>query len=168
MSFDSAANSPEWFRLSDQIKQFCERHFHDYPPYIILPFTRHPEGRLPLILPGSWRADAGPQPVQRRRGAPYHTSDYQLVRWKEYSWNFSPKQRVVIRLLWEAWEKGAPEVPQRTLLDAAESECDSLAELFKKHPAWGVLVTRAGPTIYRLAFPTPEEDPAAEPDGGAC
>lgn len=165
-AFERAANSAEWRDLSERLRIFFQRNFNDWPAYLIIPFSRLPEGKLPLAMvnPG--------QPSPSHKGipkyAPYHTSDYQLVSWHGERWNFSPKQRIVVRVLWEAWEAGRPEVSQRELLDAAESECDSLLELFKKdnrpHPAMGNLIKRVSPTVYRLAFPTPEEEPPADPD----
>ena len=61
------------------------------------------------------------------------------------------KQREVVRVLWEAWQEGNPEVSQQTLLQAVDSDCTRLLDLFRRHPAWGQLVVQGEAAgTYRL------------------
>jgi hypothetical protein len=81
-----------------------------------------------------------------------HSIDFASVRWGGELYGFSPTQARVVRLLWEAWENGVPDIHQATLLDRAGSECRQLRSLFKGHPAWGTLIV-ASPLVkgaYRL------------------
>ena len=84
-----------------------------------------------------------------------HGPDFASVTWNGVRYGFSPTQRAVVRQLWDAWESGNPDVGQETLLAGAESESDSVADLFRRHPAWGVaIVVGDAKGTFRLAEPT--------------
>ncbi len=61
-----------------------------------------------------------------------------------------------VRVLWEAWENGTPDVGQDAILEAAGSDGARLRDLFKNHPGWGTLIVATGAAnarTYRLNEP---------------
>ncbi len=116
--------------------------------------------------------DETPAPRDRARvprwnsgPAPAHLSDFRQIYWPDVSpqtFTLSETQALVVKQLWDAWQRGEPEVAQADLLRRAGSESGKLADLFKGHAAWGTLVRWRGNTgLYRL--PVLEED---VPDSG--
>lgn len=104
-------------------------------------------GENRTLRPVPWASGPGPK----------HLSDFQKVWWPPLGeFAFSPKQSLVMKALWKAWQEGLPSVAQSELLRAAESECPRLLDLFRNHPAWNRLIVQAGPGLYKLA-PAPEE-----------
>ena len=92
-----------------------------------------------------------------------HSRDFASVNWYGTYYTFTAAQARVVAALWEAWQNGTPDVRQETLLDEAGSESRKLANLFRDHPAWGVLIVPgAARGLYRLVSP-PESSPAARP-----
>lgn len=91
---------------------------------------------------------AGPKQLPPAR----HSPDFRSVHWHGDDYAFSPTQAAVVRVLWEAWEGGVPDVGQVTLLEAAGSDSERLRSVFTGHPAWAVLIV-AGTSkgSYRLA-----------------
>lgn len=91
--------------------------------------TPRPRGR-----PGPPRWDSGP--------APKHLSGFRQVYWPGLgTFTFSGEtQQAAVRVLWEAFQAGEPEVPQDRLLRAAGSEGTRLIDLFKGHPALNTLL----------------------------
>jgi hypothetical protein len=88
----------------------------------------------------------------------HHSDDFRSVRWYGADYRFTPTQAACVRVLWEAWERGHPEVGQETILSAAESDGSRLRDLFKRpgstHPAWGEMIVEGGTKgAYRLAEP---------------
>jgi len=107
-------------------------------------------------LPRAGQSFRAGDPVTRD---PYHSSDFQLIIWNGQRYTLSPKQRLVVKRLWEAWERGRPEVEQSALVRAADSEATRLLDLFRNSDAWGTLIVRVGTsTLYRLAPIAGEED----------
>jgi hypothetical protein len=85
---------------------------------ILLPIPRDPETRLGTT----------------------HGEDFRMIARGEVAWHFSPAQAAVCRALWEAHVNNTPSVGQDTLLEAAGCEGGRLRDLFKRNPAWGVLI----------------------------
>jgi hypothetical protein len=88
-----------------------------------------------------------------------HSEDFRSVYWFGSDHTFTPTQAACVRVLWQAWENGTPEIGQATILEhpAVDSESSRLSDLFKGHPAWKTMIvtgTTAG--TYRLAE-TPED-----------
>jgi hypothetical protein len=83
-----------------------------------------------------------------------HSLDYRSVRWCGTDYTFTSVQAACVKLLWEAWENGTPELGQATILEHeyVGSESSRLVDLFKKHPAWQTMIV-SGTTSgsYRLA-----------------
>lgn len=65
-----------------------------------------------------------------------HSEDYRSVRWYGQPYSFTALQAAVVKLLWEAWQGGTPEVGQAVLLEAAGSAGSRVRDLFRGHAAW--------------------------------
>jgi hypothetical protein len=88
-----------------------------------------------------------------KRGVTYG-EHYEWVQWGETRFEFTPKQRVIVKLLFGAWRDGERDVRQDALLDAADSDSQRLRDVFRGHPAWGVMVTQgASGGLYRVVMP---------------
>jgi hypothetical protein len=73
-----------------------------------------------------------------------HSPDYRSVSWDGRTYRLTAMQAAVVRMLWEAWEAGTPDVGQHTLLEAADSCADRLRDVFRHCQAWGTLVVPGG------------------------
>jgi hypothetical protein len=86
-----------------------------------------------------------------------HSKDFRSVHWYGCDYSFSPTQAACVKVLWEAWENGTPELGQATILEHPEVEAESerLIDVFKGHPAWGKMIVKGRTAgAYRLAEPT--------------
>jgi hypothetical protein len=98
-------------------------------------------------------------PAQPGLGADVvHQPDFRCVRWCGNEYLFTSTQAACVRALYEAWERGRPEVGQVTILQAAGSDGSRLRDLFKgpgaTHEAWGKLIVQGGTKgAFRLAKP---------------
>ena len=68
-----------------------------------------------------------------------HSPDFRSVRCGPL-YSFSAAQAACIKVLWNAWKNGTPEVGDATILEAAESETARLSDVFRGHPAWGSMI----------------------------
>jgi hypothetical protein len=92
------------------------------------------------------------EPPPDQPGKRSHSPDFRAVSWDGRTYQLTPMQAAVVRMLWEAWGAGAPDVGQRTLLVAADSCADRLRDVFRHCQAWGTLVVPGGSKgTYRLA-----------------
>lgn len=87
-----------------------------------------------------------------------HSIDFASVQWFGTRYQFSETQRSIIAVLWNAWERGTPDVHGRTLLREADSYAEDLRDVFRGNPAWDRFVRRSskcgGPAgCFRLAEP---------------
>lgn len=83
-----------------------------------------------------------------------HSSDFRSVRWHGGEYTFSGPQAACVRILWENWEQGTPDVGGETLIEAIDSNASRVTDLFKRHEAWGTMIVpgrRKG--TYRLQEP---------------
>jgi RNA polymerase sigma factor (sigma-70 family) len=81
------------------------------------------------------RATTPPGPPPARD----HSEDFRRVVWDRRVYTFNPPQAAVVRVLWEAMERGVPAVGNEVLLRAAGSDGGRggrVRDLFHKHPAW--------------------------------
>jgi hypothetical protein len=74
-----------------------------------------------------------------------HSPDFRSAQWCNRQFSFTASQAAVVRVLWEAFYNGTPEVGDATLLEAAESESKRLSDLFPRSDAWGTMIV-AGST----------------------
>ncbi len=85
-----------------------------------------------------------------------HSPDFRSVNWFGRKYTFTGTQAACVKLLWENWEQGTPELAEPTILDSAGTSGDRLRDVFDKgkHDAWGTMIvpgTRKG--TFRLAEP---------------
>lgn len=83
---------------------------------------------------------------------PVHSPDYRSANWYGRLFSFTPNQAAVVRILWDAWEQGAPEVSQEYIVTEAVIETEKLSQLFHQHPAWkSMIVPGASRNTVRIA-----------------
>lgn len=87
--------------------------------------------------------DTGPPLVKPDVRRATHAPDFSSVNWFGTVYTFTPLQRPVIALLWEARDEGYCHVSQEALLAQAESDCSRLRDLFTGSPAWDTLVVKS-------------------------
>jgi hypothetical protein len=68
-----------------------------------------------------------------------HSRGFRTVKWFGTDYSFTANQAVVVKLLWEAWENGTPDVGQEDLRTEADIE-SQLRHLFRDHPAWNRMI----------------------------
>jgi hypothetical protein len=96
----------------------------------------------------STRPEDGPTP----KGPARHSTDYRSVHWYGHDFTFTACQAAVVGVLWKNWGNGTPDVGQETLL--ADLDTKRLIDLFKEHPAWGVMIVPGDSKgSYRLRSP---------------
>lgn len=115
-------------------------------PLSISPSTR------PEVLGQGERSIRGPHGEEERMILPVefdHTSDFSTVRWFGEQYTFSVKQAIVVRFLWDYWERKIPWVHERTLIEEVNDELAvvdtvRLRDLFRssgqQHPCWGTMI----------------------------
>ena len=85
-----------------------------------------------------------------------HSPDFRSVKWYGETYSFTASQAAVVRVLWEAWKQGTPDVGNQTLA-AAVDEADkdrSVRDLFRDNPAWNSMIVAGGSKgSHRLAEP---------------
>lgn len=76
---------------------------------------------------------------------------FRSVWWRGEQFTFGSKQAQVVELLFEAHQRGTPDIGQDHILVEVESRAGRLRDLFKNHPAWNRLIIRGdGKGIFRL------------------
>ncbi|BCX48601.1 hypothetical protein HAHE_25090 [Haloferula helveola] len=80
---------------------------------------------------------------------------YRSVRIAGRTHRFGPIQAGVIALLAEATARGEPWQSGKALLRDAGSECFSMSNLFKRHPAWREVIESDRRGFYRLSPAVP-------------
>jgi len=71
-------------------------------------------------------------------------------------YSFTTNQAPVVRLLYEHWQAGTPDVGDETLLFSVDPEAPParLSTLFRDHPAWGTMIVAGGSKgTHRLSTP---------------
>ena len=85
-----------------------------------------------------------------------HSIDFRSVRWFRTIYSFTTNQAPVVRLLYEHWQAGKPDVGDETLLFSVDPEVPParLSTLFRDHPAWGTMIVGGGSKgTHRLSTP---------------
>jgi hypothetical protein len=81
-------------------------------------------------------------------------NDYKTVIWYGRRFSFTETQSRIVAVLWAAWEDGSRDVSQESLLKSADCDSQRLEYLFRRSPAWNLIVVRGdAPGMYRLAEP---------------
>jgi len=71
-----------------------------------------------------------------------HNDDFTSVNINGDHYTFTVPQSKVIRLLYEAWKDGFPDVESVRLLQVSGSDSNRLKNVFSRHEAWGKLVIK--------------------------
>ncbi len=83
-----------------------------------------------------------------------HGPDFRSCHWFGTDYTFTAMQAACVKVLWEAWNNGTPEVGQQTILETANLESARLKDLFKDHAAWGTMIVEGSTNgAFRLAEP---------------
>lgn len=102
----------------------------------------------PLIAPDSTKSDT-PETA--------HAPDFRSVRWFGKRYEFTANQAAAVRVLWQAWKNGTPDVGDETILAAIDHEAppERLNVQFRGHAAWNTMIV-AGATkgTHRLREPS--------------
>jgi len=69
-----------------------------------------------------------------------HSFDFRSVHWYGPEYSFTAKQAAIVKLLWEAWDNGTPDVADATLLEACDLTTSRLVDIFRNNPAWGSMI----------------------------
>lgn len=98
------------------------------------------------------------KPTSKKRSEPIidaaHSDDFRSICWFGTEYTFTGPQAACVKLLWEHWERGTPEVSKSELLDATESSGERVSDVFKRSPAWGkIIVGGEKKGNYRLREP---------------
>lgn len=101
----------------------------------------HPDGQE-ILTPPTDVAVTVERPDLRK---PWHSADWSQVVWNGAKYYLTPKQRLVVALLWKAWEDGTQFLSGVYLLNRADSDQPRLAHLFKGSDAWGSLIVSGEP-----------------------
>ncbi len=82
--------------------------------------------------------------VVDRPGRIAHSPDFASVRWADGRlYTFTPNQRSIISILWQAALDGTPDVSQGYLLAEIDAEQSKMSLVFRDHPAMGVVIRRS-------------------------
>lgn len=115
---------------------------------------------------------------------PYqHAPDFRHIVWFGTSYFFSQQQALVVKALWDAWERGTRKVHHSLLLQLAGSSKKKLSDVFRKdkkrgrpaadappqdedlaHPAWGKLIVSEVRGYWELADPNSPIAQLADPE----
>lgn len=127
-----------------------------------------------LILPSSGPAGSGadnsvanPSPssvpvatlaAPATSGIPRASADFNTVHWYGTDYFFTPKQRKIVEVLWEAAEEHTPALSQEEIFEQAgfgAKKGNTLRQIFRGNPAWQTMIKgvpyRKG--VYALQVP---------------
>jgi len=84
-----------------------------------------------------------------------HSEDFRSVRWCGTEYAFTTMQAACVQVMWQSWERGAPEMSQVIILEDAGSASERLRDVFDKgkHTAWGTMIVAGRKGAFRLAKP---------------
>lgn len=62
-----------------------------------------------------------------------HSLDFRSVRWFGEEYTFTKTQAACLKVMWEAWEQGTPDLDQQTILNEADADSKRLVDVFRDH-----------------------------------
>lgn len=98
--------------------------------------------------------------TQKGAGNTWHNEDFTSVCWYGNAYSFSPTEAACVRVLWERWEQGVPEIHHGEILAKSGSQSSRLIDVFRRnkkyHPAWKTMILGLSKPkgFYRLNPPT--------------
>jgi hypothetical protein len=106
-------------------------------------------GRARLELDPLLAALRGPQREQAGATGFLHSPGFRSVTYGEQPYEFSDKQAQVVEALYNAWKSGTPRLHQSEIQGIINSS-RRMTEIFRRHPAYGVLIKYDGAGHYWL------------------
>jgi hypothetical protein len=79
-----------------------------------------------------------------------HGPDYRSVVWFGTPYQFSKMRADAVAVLWDAWERGTPDVSEGALKQLIGSDSERSHEVLRDHPAWRRMIDRGVPGCLRL------------------
>jgi hypothetical protein len=79
--------------------------------------------------------------------------DFRCVNWNGKQYRFNQNQAVCVKILWENWKRGTPEVGGDYLLEKADVSYDRMSLLFRNNAAWKdsfIVAVPGKKNLYRL------------------
>ena len=132
------AKDPNWKNLRRECR-FLDQIDFSYRLYReLVADSRVPESAIYRLSP----VVRGGAEQEQTSQASAHSPDFASVIWYGNQHTFTPTQAACVKILWEAWESGTPEVDQAYILTSAGSECQRLRDLFRKSTAWGTMIRK--------------------------
>lgn len=84
-----------------------------------------------------------------------HSNDFRSAHWYGTDYTFTPMQAAAVKILWEAWGNGTPEMGQEYILVNIDSDSKHLKDIFKGNSAWKTIIV-AGRTAGSFRLKKPE------------
>jgi hypothetical protein len=83
-----------------------------------------------------------------------HSVDFRSVFWFGDEYSFTGNQAAAVKILWENWKNGTPDVSGEYIATEISSDSKRARDIFKEHPALGSMICQ-GQTkgTYRLTEP---------------
>lgn len=148
-------SQPTAYEISDLVRRWVEQQFgpHARPGRVVIDLI----GAPPVTLPILGGPPPVPQPQPHGDAADGNGGDFRSLLWHGQVYGFNPSQAKVVAKLWNARQKGQPDVPDDQLIRVSGSANGRLDDVFNGSPAWGTLIT-AGEArgTHRIAPPSPE------------
>ncbi len=99
---------------------------------------------LPVCRKGEERwdqsQDLGERSPSATKSPTRHSPDFRSVHWYGVDYTFTSSQAAVVKVLWDAWENGTPDVSTSYLMESADLLSNRLVDTFRNNSAWGTLV----------------------------
>jgi hypothetical protein len=69
-----------------------------------------------------------------------HSTDFRSAYWYGQTFAFTANQAACVRIWWEHWERGTPDVGDATVLEITEIQNGRIDLVFRGHDAWGTMI----------------------------
>jgi hypothetical protein len=70
-----------------------------------------------------------------------HSADYRSITWKNERYSLTGQQAAIVKVMYETWERGNPELGDGSILeDAGCTKTSRLRDTFRNSPLWGTLI----------------------------
>jgi len=146
-------NDPDPRRTAEALLDLLRRHADQTLRVLEDQVTRHSAELAAGTLPPAGLIALAASAAGADRGDFRHSPDFRSVSCGGEKYSFTARQGQVVQILFEAREKGAPDVGQHYILEELESKAERLRDLFKSSRAWGSLIVRGqGKGTFRLAM----------------
>jgi hypothetical protein len=151
-------SQPTAYEISDLVRRWVEQQFgpHARPGRVVIDLIGAPPVTIP-ILGTSAGAPLHPNQNNGHDATGSAGDEFRSLLWHGQVYGFNPAQAKVVAKLWNARQKGQPDVADDQLIRVSGSPNGRLDEVFNGSPAWGTLITD-GETrgTHRIAPPSPE------------